>query len=114
MHIGFEAVVELDYDIDMDTGNVTFKQPAEGKCHQFFQDLILMGCYASESLLQEQTLLDFAVWHDCYSDTRVAVMVCVAMEGYHSLVTYQWLKEDDELSSETFPVIYTSDPGTYR
>ncbi len=42
------------------------------------------------------------------------MMACVALEGYHSQVSYQWWRGDDKLPRETFPILYTSTPGTYR
>lgn len=57
----------------------------------------------------------FGVWSGAYASPldRVVVMVCVVTGGYHSLTTYQWKKDGENLESETFPVIYTQDRGKY-
>ena len=36
----------------------------------------------------------------------VAILVCIALKGYHPLTTYQWF-EDDTLLKNPYPLLYT-------
>ena len=40
-------------------------------------------------------------------------MVCVAVEGFHSLAQYQWYRDDVPLHSGTFPILYVQHCGEY-
>ena len=44
----------------------------------------------------------------------VAVLVCVAMNGFHSKVSYQWYSKAGVLNMAIHPVIYVESPGDYR
>ncbi len=43
----------------------------------------------------------------------VGLMVCIAVEGFHSLARYQWYKDDVPLQIETFPILYVQQGGEY-
>ena len=43
----------------------------------------------------------------------MSVLVCVVKGGYHSVSQYQWYCDDRSLSSECYPVLYTSQCGMY-
>lgn len=44
---------------------------------------------------------------------HVALLVCVALNGYHSVVSYQWSEDGVEMKGETYPLLYTSVIGKY-
>ena len=56
---------------------------------------------------------EFAIWTGCYCTQwdRVAVMVCVALNGYHGKATYSWLYNNKEIQGENEPVLYTKCSG---
>ena len=43
----------------------------------------------------------------------VAILVCIALKGYHPLTTYQWF-EDDTLLNNPYPLLYTEKIGKYK
>ena len=57
----------------------------------------------------------FSIWVGSFVSPKdeVAVLVCVAIHGYHPLVEYQWSRDERNLSDEIFPVMYVTDPATY-
>lgn len=44
---------------------------------------------------------------------HVALLVCVALNGYHSVVSYQWSEDGVEMKGETYPLLYTSVCGKH-
>ena len=40
--------------------------------------------------------------------------MCVATSGYHSISSYQWKKDGNELPGEIYPILYTTSAGTYE
>ena len=46
------------------------------------------------------------------SDGNV-VMACAALNGYHSVVKYQWLQDGQTLDENT-PLLYTGNEGVYK
>ena len=69
--------------------------------HRYFS-LLLLGCV-------------FEIWCGSYAsqtDDR-ACLACFAVQGYHSKSTYTWLL-NDQLLTETTPLLYTSQEGIYR
>lgn len=57
----------------------------------------------------------FAIWVGSFASPadEVAVLACVAINGNHSLVAYQWARDGSSLSDEVYPVMYATLPGTY-
>ena len=43
----------------------------------------------------------------------VALLMCVAMDGYHSLVSYQWSRNAADMTGEIHPLLYTAMVGKY-
>ena len=43
----------------------------------------------------------------------VAIMVCVAINGFHSKASYQWFKRGEVLGGAVHPIIYVETPGDY-
>ena len=43
----------------------------------------------------------------------VAILLCVALKGYHPLTTYQWF-EDDILLNNPHPLLYMGRTGKYK
>lgn len=41
------------------------------------------------------------------------MLLSVVLGGFHASTTYQWSKDDMELSDEIFPVIYVTSRGKY-
>jgi hypothetical protein len=58
----------------------------------------------------------FGVWRGGFSLPRekVAVLVCFAKDGYHSLSKYQWHLNDEILMNEAHPVLYASCCGVFK
>ena len=58
----------------------------------------------------------FEIWSECFCTSwdEVAVMVCVAINGFHSQATYRWFRDAQVLEEETYPVLYASAAGTYK
>ena len=46
-------------------------------------------------------------------DDHVALLMCVAVNGYHSVVSYQWSKNGAEMNGEVYPLLYISAFGRY-
>ena len=44
----------------------------------------------------------------------MALLACVARKGYHSVVTYQWYRNEALLRGETYSLLYTAHMGTYK
>ena len=57
----------------------------------------------------------FEIWAGCYSSPtdQLAVMACPARNGFHSLATYTWEKDDQLLPGQETPLIY-SGVGRYK
>ena len=49
------------------------------------------------------------------SDTdHVALLMCIALNGYHSLSTYLWRESGEVMVSEVYPLLYISNAGDCR
>ena len=46
-------------------------------------------------------------------DDYAALLMCVALHGYHAIVSYQWSKDGYELLDEVHPLLYTTSIGKY-
>jgi len=57
----------------------------------------------------------FDMWCGGFSEPNdgVGALVCVALNGYHSISTYQWYNEGEEMRNETYPSLYVIRPGKY-
>ena len=57
----------------------------------------------------------FAVWSGCYvSQTdAMVVLACPAINGFHSLVTYNWERDGSTLPGEDTPLLYCCQEGMY-
>ena len=44
----------------------------------------------------------------------MAVLVCFAKDGYHSISNYQWHLDDEILRNEAHPVLYASCCGIFK
>ena len=56
----------------------------------------------------------FEVWTNGFAYHNVAVLVCVAQGGFHSISKYQWYYNGSVMEEECYPVIYMSKCGKYR
>lgn len=58
---------------------------------------------------------DFATWTGCKVSQQdwTALLVCVAMNGYHGIASYNWEKDGEDLDEE-FPLLYTKATGKYH
>ena len=54
------------------------------------------------------------LWSNGFARNGVAVMVCVAVGGFHPLVKYQWYKDGECMDDAVHPVVYVGVPGEYR
>ena len=44
---------------------------------------------------------------------HIALLMCVALDGYHSVVSYQWIENGAEMKGEVYPLLYVSAFGRY-
>lgn len=44
---------------------------------------------------------------------HVALLMCVALNGYHSVVSYQWSENGADMKGEVYPLLYTSSFGKF-
>ena len=44
---------------------------------------------------------------------HVALLMCVALGGYHPLVSYQWSRDGLDMEGEVHPLLYTTMLGNY-
>ena len=48
----------------------------------------------------------FNVWADGFVAKNVALMMCLAINGYHGVVDYKWRKEGNNEIIETTPLFF--------
>ena len=110
-----KEVCDLISSVSCESGEVTYKSPCDGQTCMYiicvhsniviiiimfiganFSIIILLrcGCYASQT------------------DHR-ACMACVAVNGYHSKATYDWLRNGESMFEKT-PLLYTDREGNYE
>ena len=53
------------------------------------------------------------VWSGGIGDCGIAMLLSVVLGGYHAFSTYQWSKDELQLTDETYPVIYVRSRGKY-
>ena len=46
-------------------------------------------------------------------NSSVALLMCVAVEGFHLLANYQWSQDASHIVDEVYPLLYTTKPGKY-
>ena len=47
-------------------------------------------------------------------NSSVALLMCVAVEGFHLLPNnYQWSQDASQIVDEVYPLLYTTKPGKY-
>lgn len=60
----------------------------------------------------------FSLWTGCYTTTspqrKRALLCCVAINGYHSCVSYKWVSDADEFVIGDTPLLYCSRGGRYK
>lgn len=47
-------------------------------------------------------------------EDHIALLVCVAENGYHSLATYTWQKDGEYLRNENHPLLYVNTVGKFE
>lgn len=50
---------------------------------------------------------------DSSQEDRVALLMCVATSGHHSIASYQWSKNGCDLVGEVHPLLYATTVGKY-
>ena len=50
---------------------------------------------------------------DTSPEDGVALLICVATRGHHSVVSYQWSKNGCDLLGEVHPLLYATTVGKY-
>ena len=57
----------------------------------------------------------FSIWTgvDYSQPDHIALLVCIALGGYHPLVSYQWTRNGEKLEEEVHPLLYTTTRGDY-
>ena len=49
----------------------------------------------------------------CYTNGKVACLMCVALNGFHAKAIYRWYKDAQLLEEENNPVVYVQSSGFY-
>ena len=44
----------------------------------------------------------------------VALLMCIAVDGYHTVCSYQWCKSGYNLTDEVYPLLYATSVGEYE
>lgn len=44
----------------------------------------------------------------------VAILVCFTLNGYHSVTSYKWFRNDILIVTNPYPVLYTVESGKYK
>ena len=57
---------------------------------------------------------EFQLLAQGYPRNTVAVLICLALNGFHGVVKYLWEKDGKELPDDLYPVIYTEASGRYQ
>ena len=73
-----------------------------------------MRSVCSTHLLNYHTGAELTCWCGDYAKDSVAVLVCFAMNGYHSLVQYKWYHDKREMVENTYPVLCPKETGMYE
>jgi len=104
------AVVDLVQDYDMEKGEVLYSTPVEGWCVQFYLILHNFTVFHPFNLRFQLTL-----WCgvDSSQEDHVALLMCVATSGHHSIASYQWSKDGCDLLGEVHPLLYATKAGKY-
>ena len=57
-----------------------------------------------------------AVWVGCYASQvdSMVVMASPAVNGYHSIVTYSWKKDGNDMPGEDTPLLFTNKTGKFQ
>ena len=50
---------------------------------------------------------------DVSQEDYIALLMCVALDGHHSIASYQWRRNGCDLLSEVHPLLYTCMVGKY-
>lgn len=56
---------------------------------------------------------EFTFWSGAHAQDGVAVLVCFALNCYHSVTTYTWYHDDDVIIGNSYPVFYAERSGKY-
>ena len=105
------AVVDLVQDYDMEKGEVIYNTPVEGCYVQFYLNLHNFTGGGFSLTLGSQITLWCGV--DTSPEDGVALLICVATRGHHSVVSYQWSKNGCDLLGEVHPLLYATTVGKY-
>ena len=56
---------------------------------------------------------EFMLYTYCYTNGKVAFLMCVALNGFHTKATYRWYKNAQLLEDENNPIVYVQSSGFY-
>ena len=59
------------------------------------------------------TVADFTFWSGAHAQDGVAVLVCFALNCYHSVTTYTWYHDDNVIVGNSHLVFYAERSGKY-
>ncbi len=60
------------------------------------------------------TGIPYSQWKGAYIRNGVALLACVAINGFHSVTTtYKWSRDGYVMQGENYPVVYVEVPGIY-
>ena len=52
-------------------------------------------------------------WCNGYVKDGIAVLVCCALNGHHSVTTYEWIRDESPINN-LFSIVYTDLSGKYK
>ena len=98
-----DEVEDLVVDMRNETGKVIFKAPEEGVnvCSHHSVDQLTVTICTSHCL---HVGAEFMLYTYCYTNGKVAFLMCVALNGFHTKATHRWYKDAQLLEDENNPI----------
>ena len=103
------TTIDLVKDLDMEKGELLFGTPSEGGFRlytlYFTCDSIIYACY---------TGAEFTFWCGGYARDDVGLLVCCALNCYHAITTYKWIRNGTPVIGNPYSVLYVNTSGKYE
>ena len=94
-------------DYDMDNGLISFGTPSEGM-------ISFIVCRHLHLHVWVFSGAEFSYWSGGYVRDGVAVLVCFALNSYHSVTTYKWCHNGTPDVCNPYPLLYAETCGLYE
>ena len=100
--------MDLIDDLDTTTGDITYTKPINGLLYYSI-------CRAPSLNFYLYIDAPCATWTGCWASLvdDMVLMACVAINGYHSVVSYSWVCNGYICRGEDTPLLYTFRKGNY-